>query len=323
MSSTFLKPLGSGKYSDVFMVLSGKSKFAMKISYYREETVLDFSNKMKNGDVKGAQRAKDMDAISVSRKFSEITEMLAKSKITPHFVYIYGTHDVKSFIEKLPFDIMEKRLNQLSSFQKRYNNITFMELFSCDLTSFLTRTKYNESLLRTFIFQVLYTIAATQKVLPGWRHNDLSTNNVLVKKVVKENPTKYSVNGNDFYIKTRYFVAITDFDFVHVPRVKSLENNRVTSGNFRVDSDKNNSYDTHFFLKSILKCLIKKHTKDFQSTIQFLKGLDLKTDDRQNKEISGVDPITILNNDYFNPLKKEIETIYEFSIDNPTQPINK
>jgi hypothetical protein len=54
-----------------------------------------------------------------------------------------------------------------------------------------------------------------------------------------------------------------------------------------------------------------------------LKGLDLKNDDRQNKEIPGVDPITILNNDYFNPLKKEIETTHEFSIDNSIQTINK
>lgn len=316
MSSTFLKPLGSGKYSDVFVVLSGKNKFAMKISYYREETVREFSKKMKNGDVKGAQKAKEMDAISVSRKFSEITEILAKSKITPHFVYVYSTHDVKSFIDKLPFDIMEKRLDQLSTFQKRYNNITFMELFSCDLTTFLTKTRYNESLLRSIIFQILYTIAATQKVLPGWRHNDLSTNNVLVKKVVKENPTRYSVNGTNFYTKTRFFVAITDFDFVHVPNAKRLENKRVTSGNFRVDGVKNNSYDTHFFLKSILKCLIKTHTRDYQSTIDFLKGLGLKNEDRQNEEILDLDPIIILNNGYFDPLKKEIKISHDFSIDN-------
>ncbi|ABU44280.1 serine/threonine-protein kinase [Paramecium bursaria Chlorella virus NY2B] len=316
MSSTLLKPLGSGKYSDVFVVTSGQNKFAMKISYYREETVHDFSDKMKNGDIKGAQRVKDMDAVSVSRKFSEITKILAESKITPHFVHVYSTHDVKSFIDKLPIDMIEKRLKQLSTFQKRYNNVTFMELFSCDLTSFLTKTKYDETLLRSIIFQILYTIAATQKVLPGWRHNDLSTNNVLVKKVDNKISSRYFVNGENFYIDTKIFVAITDFDFVHVPNIKKLENKRVTSGNFKVEGVKNNSYDTHFFLKSILKCLIKRHTRNFQSTIDFLKDLDLKTEDRQPEEIHNLDPLVILNNEYFDSLKKEIKTSHDFSIDN-------
>ncbi|ABT15217.1 hypothetical protein NY2A_B818R [Paramecium bursaria Chlorella virus NY2A] len=313
---TSVKSLGSGKYSDVFVVTSGENKFAMKISYYREETVHDFSEKMKKGDIKGAQRVKDMDAVSVSRKFSEITRNLAESKITPHFVHVYSTHDVKSFVDKLPRDMISQRLEQLSVFQKRYNNVTFMELFSCDLTSFLTKAKYDENLLRSILFQILYTIAATQKILPGWRHNDLSTNNVLVKKVDNKISSRYFVNGENFYIDTKIFVAITDFDFVHVPNVKKLENKRVTSGNFKIDGVKNNSYDTHFFLKSILKCLIKRHTRNYLSTIDFLKSLGLKTEDRQTEEIQDLDPLIILNNGYFDPLKKEIKTSHEFSINN-------
>ena len=312
--SLVLKPIGSGKYSDIFSVESGTDKIAMKISYYREEIVEQFVDQLKKNNTTEAQKIKDMDAISVSNTFSSYVENMAKGGITPHYVFVYSTYDVKSFVERLPDEFVKNRIDELTTYQKRYNNVSFMELYSCDLTAFLTRSKYDETTLKFLIFQILYTIGATQYMLPGWRHNDLSTNNVLVKKKKKNVSTKYTIGDTSFYTSTKLFVGITDFDFVHVPDVKKLENHRVMSGNFKVRAEECISYDTHFFLKSVLRCLSKKHTKNYEETIAFLKDLDLRREDRQENELKHLDPLAILRHRYFDSLKVEIphEESYKF-----------
>jgi hypothetical protein len=308
--SISLTKIGTGKYSDVFRVQKDGDIFAMKISYYREETVTEFSNKMSAGDVKGAKLAKDRDAISVSCNFSKITEDFRTKGITPHFIRVFESRDVKNFVEKIPD--MQKRITHLSPFQKKYNHVVFMEIFESDMTTFLTENDCDEDLLRMFIFQIVFTIAAAQKKLPGWRHNDLSTNNVLVKKADKEVATKYTCGGKSFYTKMNHFVSITDYDFVHVPSVKRLENHRVLSGDFKVSGSPNVSYDTHFFLKSVLKCLSKRHSKG-KSTRDFFKRLDLKTDDRYPEEIPYLNPMVVLQDEYFEPMTKKIRTDLEFA----------
>ena len=40
-----LKQIGTGKYSDIFAVHRGGDSFAMKISYYTEETIDKFMKK--------------------------------------------------------------------------------------------------------------------------------------------------------------------------------------------------------------------------------------------------------------------------------------
>jgi hypothetical protein len=308
--SISLTKIGTGKYSDVFRVQKDNDEFAMKISYYREETVKEFSEKMNMKDLKGAKLAKDRDAISVSCNFSKITEDFRTQGITPHFIRVFESRDVKSFIEKIPD--MQKRITHLSPFQKKYNHVVFMELFESDMTSFLTESECDEDLLRMFIFQIVFTIAAAQNKLPGWRHNDLSTNNVLVKKTDEEVATKYTCGGKSFYTKMRHFVSITDYDFVHVPSAKRLENHRVLSGDFKVSGSPNVSYDTHFFLKSVLKCLAKRHSKG-KSTRDFFKRLELKTDDRHPEEIGSLNPLVVLQDEYFTPMTKKIHTDLKFA----------
>ena len=41
-----IKWIGSGKYSDVFLVSNGRKHMAMKISYYRDDTVCKFVNRI-------------------------------------------------------------------------------------------------------------------------------------------------------------------------------------------------------------------------------------------------------------------------------------
>lgn len=295
-----LKQIGTGKYSDIFAVHRGDDSFAMKISYYTEDTIEKFIKKKRYGDLEGAKREKDQDSILVSEKFSKVTAVLLDKKITPHFVRVFEEQDVKNFAAKIPG--LEKRLNNLTTYQRMYNHVAFMDLFDTDLTRLLTHKVLDDNEIKIIIFQILYTIAAAQHTLPNFRHNDLSTNNVLVRNNRKKMIFRYDVDGMVFYTPTKYAVAVTDYDFVHVPSIKILNNRRVMSGNYKVSEENNISYDVHLFIKSVYKCFTKAYSTDTE-THKFLNSLETFTDDRHPHEIPSLDPRKILKHKYFDSLK--------------------
>jgi hypothetical protein len=306
-----LKQIGTGKYSDIFAVFKGGDSFAMKISYYTEETIDKFIKKKRYGDLEGAKREKEQDSILVSEKFSKVTTVLLNKKITPHFVRVFEEQDVKNFANKIPG--LEKRLGNLTTYQRMYNHVAFMDLFDTDLTRLLTCKVLEENDIKIVIFQILYTIAATQHALPGFRHNDLSTNNVLVRNNKKKTVSRYDVDGMVFYTPTKYAVAVTDYDFVHVPSIKILNNRRVLSGNYKVSDENSVSYDANLFLKSVIKCSTKPYEKTpYTETHKFLNSLETFTDDRHPHEIPSLDPRKLLKHKYFDSLR-------ELPSENPTE----
>lgn len=310
---TTIRHLGSGKYSDVFRVQApaprGKAGrprpgVVMKVSYYRDDTLCSVIRRLKAGDVRGAMRAKHLDSIRVSNNFARITSGLLDT-VSPHFVVVYCEQDCKSFAPRLG-PLLKDRLDKLSPFQKRYNNVCFMELFQDNLTRFLVKAKYDEAALRGVVFQVVYTLAALQKRFPGFRHNDLSTNNVLIKRLRKAPVLSYTFGGQTFYVAVPLLVALSDYDFTHVPKHPELSNERVMSGKYKVDGRPNDSYDTHFFLKSVLKC-IQRRTAQFPRTADFLHRLRLRQVDRQNNTVMHrLKPDLLLRDAYFAPLKQPV-----------------
>lgn len=295
-----LKPIGTGKYSDIFAVHRGEDSFAMKISYYTEDTIEKFVKKKRYGDLEGAKREKEQDSILVSEKFSKVTSVLLNKKITPHFVRVFEEHDVKNFATKIPG--LEKRLQNLTTYQRMYNHVAFMDLFDTDLTRLLTHKVLEDNEIKVVIFQILYTIAAAQHSLPNFRHNDLSTNNVLIRNNRNKTITRYDVGDTRFYTSSKYMVAVTDYDFVHVPSIRILNNRRVMSGNYKVGDEDNISYDVHLFIKSVYKCLIKAYSSDTE-THKFLKSLETFEDDRHPHEIPSMNPLKLLKHEYFDSLK--------------------
>lgn len=306
-----LKHLGSGKYSDVFRVLpgrggaSGPGPVVMKVSYYRDSTMCNVVRRLKAQDTAGALKAKAGDAIQVGHAFSRMTAALVDS-VSPHFVVEYCEHDCSNFALRLT-PVLKERLAMLSPLQRQFNNVCFMELFHDNLTRFLVKERYDERTLCSIVFQVLYTIAALQRKFPGFRHNDLSTNNVLIKKLGRSPRLAYAVPAAPpavFHIAIPYLVALSDYDFVHVPTSADMKNERVLSGKYKVDGRPNDSYDSHFFLKSVLKC-IQRRISQFPRTVDFLRRLRLRTEDRQNATVMPrLRPELLLHDPYFKPLLK-------------------
>lgn len=309
----YMIQIGTGKYSDIFAIHSKAGNMAMKVSFYTEETIDNFISRKKSGDFEGARLEKEQDSIAVSSNFSNVTSSLLKKNITPHFVNIFVEQDVKNFASKIPG--LHKRLETLTYYQKIYNHVTFMDLFEMDMTEFLTKHVFLDNDIRNIIFQIIYTLAAMQQILPGFRHNDLSTNNILVKR--SSDLSMYKVSDMTFYTESNFFVAITDYDFVHCPGIKKLMNRRVFSGSYKVNEETNASYDVHLFLKSVLKCLTKiKPDIKLSSTRSFLKDLNLLANDRHPQELEQLIPNNLLKHSYFDILKTlpsgEIHNKYSF-----------
>lgn len=297
--------LGAGRYSDVFKVSDGQRTVIMKLSYYRDNTLCDFVSKLKNGDKEGARKIKNKDSIMVSSAFAHATNALIEKKASPHFVFVYCSSDCRNLASRLSH-VIPSRLKSSSKVQLKYNNVCFMEQFSSDMTAWIRGTSrgVNDNTLRNALFAVVYTLAVLQKAYPGFRHNDLSTNNVLVRKLRHSMTTGYKFGGQSYYVPSMsVLVALSDYDFTHVPGHSSLANERIISGKYRVTETPNKTYDTHFFLKSVLKSL-KVTSRRVPKTMEFLKSLPFETEDRlDTREIPGLEPEVLLHHPYFDSLR--------------------
>jgi hypothetical protein len=308
--------VGSGKYSDVFRVSQDAKRprsVMMKVMYYRDDTLRRFADLAKRGDLRRARVVKHQDAIAIGSEFGRVSKHLIESGVSPHFVLVFCDGDVKDFAEKLA-PVLGERMAGLTRTQRKYASVCFMEEFDGDMTKYLQRGRYSEATLRGLVFQVLYTLACLQRALPGFRHNDLSTNNVLVKRLRRRASAKYALSGvGTWYVPDMpAFAALSDYDFVHVPGHAALTNERVVGGKYRVDGKPNVSYDTHFFLKSVYKCVHPRAAR-YPDAMRFLRGLGLQNEDRQDVEIPALDPARLLRNPYFDELRKPVAADYSYS----------
>lgn len=291
------KKVGSGRNSDVFSVSEkGKaSRVVVKVSFYCATTLEKFAALARAGRLREAMAVKRQDAVSVSAAMGLIGNSMQRRKISPHFVTQYATIDCKDFYDKISGVVNRTKMSRV---QRRYTNLAFLEKFDEDMTLFMTRRKLSDTTCRTLIFQVVYTLAALQRRYPGFRHNDLSTNNVLVRRTPGCRAT-YVVDGVAFTLASPFKAALSDYDFAHIPA--RMENERVTSGRYAMTADANTSYDTHFFLKSVAKCLRKSRVPE---TRAFLKTLALRRQDRLDVEVPSLDPLRLLRHPYFGTLKR-------------------
>jgi hypothetical protein len=297
--------LGSGRYSDVFRVSNGHYVVIMKLSYYRDNTLQEFVHHLKNGHADAARAVKNSDAIMVSHAFASITNGLIKAKRSPHFVYVYCNADCHHMTQRLA-PLLPDRMKNSTPTQLKYNNISFMEQFTSDMTKWIRgRSKdLTDETLRTSLFGVLYTLEACQRQFPGFRHNDLSTNNVLIKRT-KPMTLGYKMNRFKFMVTTPILVALCDYDFTHVPNHKTLQNERVVSGKYKVTEHPNPTYDTHFFLKTVQKNLKGQQQRSkFPQTVAFLQSLPFKSEDRlDTTPVPGMEPSILIRHNYFKPLR--------------------
>lgn len=297
--------LGHGKYSDCFVVQgAGGQAVALKVSYYQEATIRAFARLAQHGDRGAAHEAKDQDAISVSMAMAEVARQMRVHAVSPHFVRVYCEADIRNLPLRLRA-LLRDRLARLTPRQIKYSHVCLMQLYTCNMTSLLRRRcTPTDPLVRALIFQVVYTLACLQQLFPAFRHNDLSTNNVLVKPA-RHRCVRYDVGGATFFVAgVGYTAALADFDFTHVPGHAVLSNERVLGGKYGITGTPNPSYDCHLFLATLHKALRANPGSQCPQTAAFIHSLRLDPgSDRCDAAVPHLAPHALLAHAYFTPLR--------------------
>ena len=356
--------LGSGAYSDVFNIDDSPDK-VLRLSYYDEDVLTSVDRHttlaeqaIKTSNFKRAKfhmnqsrRAIDSDPITVESKMVRITNALMQRKICPHYVRVYASFECDGF-----YEILKKNgkipLTRLASLKRhplrqKHNSISIVKRYSSDITQFIqsehirkgnTRFKdmeQQDTVLAIILFQVLYALGTLQKYIRHFRHNDLSTNNVLInidndvaRSKRPRGYTVYKLVGRQDHVfnvpNTGVDVAMADFDFASGGSVRlegfenetPLRNIKVQTGGWantdewHINPQKNKSYDVQYFLNGMLKMIRGSYPRADQLplTKEFLKRVLNKTNgrNRSRKTFKTLYPFHLLLDPYFSFLIKNV-----------------
>ena len=107
------------------------------------------------------------------------------------------------------------------------------------------------------MFQIIFTLAVIHKKYPGFRHNDLKANNILLQISTKPKIPQYfqyqyenkTYRVPDIGVQVRLW----DFDFSCIPDI--INNQKVDAkwtNNINVKAEPNRYYDIHYFFATLL-----------------------------------------------------------------------
>lgn len=138
--------------------------------------------------------------------------------------------------------------------------------------------------VKGILIQVLFTLLVLQKTLPGFRHNDLKVDNVLLDKTPRSNPITLRYKKHFWVIPNNIpLVKLADFDYSNIP--SKITNCKVGTGHaksFGCVADASEIYDLHLFLNSLYSYRINLPT----SIVEWLqKQLPKNTRGNDNVEV--------------------------------------
>ena len=188
---------------------------------------------------------------------------------TPHLVLPIGTFNtnIKPFLSLDKNGIVENK--KYTNFIKRYKKDELHKDVSVlisewadggDLLEYFRKniTEMTLKEWRVVLFQILSVLAVIQAKYPGFRHNDLKANNILIQNIEarnKNNKFKYKINGNIYIIPNIGFqIKIWDFDFSCIEGI--VENTKVDADwtdKINISSNKNRYYDVHYFMNTLVR----------------------------------------------------------------------
>lgn len=322
LQDSCVKFLASGRYSDCFRIQLESSEIVAKVSTYREGCLQSIARATAKGNLAKAEIVYNSDAVTIGNRLRPILNLLLNRETTPHLVWGYGDYDCKNFIETALRSRlcgpMRKRLRNIKKeggvLQAKYCNISFHEKFTYDLTDFLNQHDVSEYALKCILFQIVHTIACLQDIMPGFRHNDLSTNNIFVKLLSKGDVCydEYVMNGSSFYTHIPHIlVAIADWDFAHCQepfewagKQTFLRNERVVGGAYELKPSPNPTFDVHYFFTTVLQ-QIRRQPRKYGETIAFLRKSCGTWNDRTDILLPRLNPTHIIEQPYFDYLREK------------------
>ena len=292
-----------------------KPNYAVKIvAYPRKENY---------GDMFNIKRPENAELLMI-RLLSDFI----RSKQTPHIVLPITTFNtsIKPFVS-LPKDniVNNKKFDAFVKKYKKgeyYDNVSILISEWANNGDLLEYLKNNHEDLKTkhwrgIFFQLISVLAIIQSKYPGFRHNDLKANNILVHKIPiskNNNKFKYKINGQCYVVPNIGFqLKLWDFDFACIPGI--VDNSKVEAewtDKINVKPKQHRYYDIHYFLNTLTKRgffpefwtseLISDKVKDFARRIlpkKLSTGKDVTDRGRLLSDEEYLTPDKILKDDPF------------------------
>ena len=294
--------------------------------------VVAYPKRENYGDLNDIRRPENAELLML-----KVLSYFVVNNHTPHLVLPIGTFNtcIRPFLNLDKNGIVENK--KYTTFIKRYKkgdlhaNVSVLISEWADGGDLLEYLKNNILQLsvkewRVILFQIISVLAIIQAKYPGFRHNDLKANNILIQKVEarnKNNKFKYKINGNIYIIPNIGFqIKIWDFDFSCIDGV--VDNTKVNAewtDKINISSSKNRYYDLHYFMNTLTRKgfipdfweieQIPKAVKDFFERIvpdKYRTGDNVAERGRLLVNDEYVIPDDVLINDpFFNKFRPRIE----------------
>jgi serine/threonine protein kinase len=111
---------------------------------------------------------------------------------------------------------------------------------------------------RSIIFQILSVLAIIQNKYPGFRHNDMKANNILIHNIDIDETNKkylYKINQQQYIVPNIGFqIKLWDFDFACIPGI--VNNSKVEAewtNKINIKPEQNKYYDIHYFFNTLIR----------------------------------------------------------------------
>lgn len=235
--------------------------FGMKLTTYDK---LNFDN-----SVYDSNRPENVEI----RILSILSKYVFKNE-TPHIILPLGTFytNIEPFIsiscngESAKINDIKNRYQtfKTNAIQGKYANIVSINFYEyANNGDFLQYIKKNYATIKliewkVFMFQIISTLAIIQSHYPGFKHNDLKANNILVHKIKKSNNNISYKICNHLYTTPNigYILKICDFDFSSIDSKKNKIINQKVETEWAhkngINSTKNRYYDIHYLFNSLI-----------------------------------------------------------------------
>ena len=247
---------------------------------------------------------------------------------SPHLVLPIGTFNtnIRPFLSLGKNGIVDNK--KYAQFIKRYKKGDLHNEVSVlisewadggDLLEYI-RANYKTITLREWrviLFQIISALAIIQAKYPGFRHNDLKANNILIQNIEsrnKNNKFKYKINNHTYILPNIGIqIKLWDFDFACIDGI--VDNTKVNAewtDKINVNCKKNRYYDIHYFCNTLVRKGffpefwdspdISKQVKDFIKRIvpeEYKTGPKIAERGRLLVDEEYIIPDQILKNDPF------------------------
>ena len=252
---------------------------------------------IKKNDVDNLSEYNNNDSL-----FSFLLSYLSLSNKTNHILLPIINIDMKLS----QFEDIISKLKSYDDIKEKLNNNDVSDIFSIrvreNFFKSMTLTEYissNQCDLKKLLFQIIHTLAVIQNEYKDFRHNNLSPDNILVylKKSSSEYDT-YNFNNEKYYIpKNNFIVKIGNFNYASIPKYYG------NSKSIPFGKKKNNYFDLHFFLNSLLDKIditgCDENTIIFINKIIPEKYRSNKNNFYMEKNIELFSPAKLIEDEYF------------------------